>query len=312
MITLSETPKRRQIRAVLFMIVICTVFITGCTADKQDNSQAETVREFIVNKRTGRIHSPECPSVLQMSDKNKWNVSDTLLNLLKQDYVVCRRCGAGLNSSKADGFINHLLHGNLYGDEIPITASQGDYLKAIDEVSEWYVDHVPTYASRIQEEPYSKYTGQYKNYKTISLWNRGKRKSYTVLSADTEANSATFLSPDNQILRGSEKAVQNYSDCFRQIRFKRQIAYYPCDILPEDSDYNTPGDDCVRYMFTIFNRMDGQFTRKFHALTQSSYSKTNSKMIATDYEDIANGFSQLGFKIFDSTEREINLDYSRN
>ena len=30
-------------------------------------------------------------------------------------------------------------------------------------------------------------------------------------------------------------------------------------------------------------------------------------MIATDYEDIAYGFSQLGFKIFDSTEREINV-----
>ena len=302
-------PSARSMRCHLFIIlvlILCASCMTGCPAE-QGMGNADEVREYIVNQRTRKIHAPECPSVEQMSEKNKREVSDTLISLLKQDYVICRRCRAGINETGVDDLINHILHRNLYGDDIPVTATQEDYLKAIEEVSEWYVDHVPTYASKIQEEPYSECTGQYHNYKTVSLRNKGRVKSYIVLTSDTGAESTYNLSPDSQILRGSEKAAKNYSNCFRHINFERQIAYYPCDILSADSDYNTPGDDCVRYMFTIFNRMDSHFTQKFHTLTKSGYSKTNSRMIAADYEDVAYGFTQLGFKIYDSTEREINV-----
>ena len=186
-----------------------------------------------------------------MSENNKLCVSDTLLNLLKQDYVICRRCRAGLTGSDEDTAAHRFFHRNLYGDEIEITATREDYLKSVKETGEWYVNHVPTYASVIQDESRSKYNGDLKNYKEYSLKNKGKTSVHCVLSVDTDALDIALLTPDDQILRGSENAAINYRDCLRQIGFRRKIAYYPCDFLDEKSDYNKPGDDCVRYLFAV-------------------------------------------------------------
>jgi hypothetical protein len=243
-----------------------------------------------------------------MREKNKFFVSDTLLNLLKQDYVICRRCRAGIVKSQADKTLGHFFHDNLYGDEIEITATPEDYLNAVDETGEWYVNHVPTYASKIQDEPYSRYNGALKNYKEYSLRNKGKTSIHRVLSSDTDAASTAHLNPGDQILRGTENAAVYYEDCLRQIDFKKHIAYYPCDFLGKESDYNKPGDDCVRYLFAIFNRMDSQFTKKYELLTKSTFSRTDSRTMATDHKDIAYGFVNLGFEIFDTVPRKIDVD----
>jgi hypothetical protein len=54
--------------------------------------------------------------------------------------------------------------------------------------------------------------------------------------------------------------------------------------------------------------MDSQFTKKYALLTRSSYSRTDSKTMATDYWDIAYGFVNLGFKIYDKEEGIIDVD----
>ena len=295
--------------AILISIIIGASCFTGCAADHTTPSDPENeVREYVVNKRTGKIHSPACSSIDKMSEKNKLFVSDTLLSLLKQDYVICRRCRAGIIKSRKTEMLDRIFHGNLYGDEIEITASHEDYLKAVDETGEWYVNHVPTYASRIQDEPYSKYNGDLKNYRNYDLKNKGKTSTHRALSSDVDANSISDLKPDDLILRGTENAASYYNNCLKQIDFERQIAYYPCDFLGKESDYNKPGDDCVRYLFAVFNRMDSQFTKKYALLTKSSYSRTDSKTMATDYWDIAYGFVNLGFKIYDKEEGIIDVD----
>lgn len=300
-----------QLKIILIMILVSIFCLSGCSKAK-DPSQDNTVREYVVNKRTGKIHSHDCPSVLQMSAKNKLLVSDTLLNLLKQDYVICRRCRAGASKTKANGKFQRLFYKNLYVDEIEINASKGDYLKAINEMSEWYVDHVPTYASYIQDESYSDYDGNYQNYREYKMTNKGNTGMHIVLTPDTNAGNASSLRPTDQILRGTENAALNYLDHFKQIDFERKIAYYPCELLSPDSDYNKAGDDCVRYLFTIFSRMDSQFVKKYALLTRSSYSRTDSATMATNYEDIAYGFINLGFKIYDTEEQEVDVDGDNN
>ena len=297
---------RKYFTIIFISFSICVSFISGCSSEQLPAQ--EEAREYVINKRTGKIHDPSCSSVSLMSEKNKLFVSDTLLNLLKQDYVICRRCRAGIKKSGTGETLDRLLHGNLYADDVKITASCEDYLRAIDEMGEWYVNHVPTYASGIQTEPFSKYNGDLQNYKKYELKNKGKSSTYLVLSSDADSPGTSHLKADTQVLRGTENAASNYQDCFDQIDFEQKIAYYPCDLLSQVSDYNKPGDDCVRYLFAVFNMMDSQFTQKYSLMTGSSYSRTNSAKIATDYKDIVYGFINLGFKIYDTEERIIDVN----
>ncbi len=288
-------------------ILICISILFGCSTDNKQISD-NTTNEYIVNQHTGKIHSKDCPSVRQMIPKNKLQVSDSLLNLLKKDYTICRRCQAGIKKTGVSKSIHQLFHSNLYGKNIEISASLEEYLDSVDKVGEWYVEHVPTYASSIQDEPYSKYTGNLQNYKIYSMRNKGHTADHRVPSSEATENRIQSLKPDDQILRGTEKAAINYINCFRQIYFKKKIAYYPCDFLNTESDYNMPGDDCVRYLFAVFNKMDSQFTKKYAMLTKSSYSRTDSTTMATDYWDIAYGFINLGFRIYDSEPGIIDAD----
>ena len=298
---------KKPLSIFLMMSFVFMACLSGCSSD-QTVGQINEVREYVVNQRTGKIHIPTCSSVSRMSEKNKLFLSDTLLSLLQQRYVICRRCRAGIQKSQVDETFNHLFHRNLYVDEIEITASRNDYLRAIDEMGEWYVNHVPTYASKIQDEDFSNYTGNLVNYKEYRLKSGWKTSTQLALSLDPEAPSTASLHPNDQILRGTENAAVYYRDYFKQIDFDGKIAYYPCDFFSESSDYNQPGDDCVRYLFAIFNRMDSQFTSKYAQLTKKSYSKTDSSLIAKDYGDVAYGFVNLGFEIYDVKPDKISVD----
>lgn len=230
-----------------------------------------------MNKRSGKIHSSTCASVELMSDKNKETTKETLLELLKKEYTICRKCKAGLNKPRNEEIIDNILHDNLYVEDVKIVSTYKDYLNAVNTMGEWYVNHVPTYASKLQTEAFSKYSGDLSHYKEYVLKHKGETNTYIVLSSAEDAQSTGLLSGDALILRGSEKAALNYKDAFDQIDFEKRIAYYPCDLLDQSSDYNKPGDDCVRYLFAVFNIMDNEFTQKYSLLTKTSFSKTNSK-----------------------------------
>lgn len=81
----------------LVVVLICIVLLGGCsmhhgedTMDVKAFQQATQLREYIVNKRTGKIHSTECSAVSLMSEKNKLQLSNTsLLELVKQGYILC-------------------------------------------------------------------------------------------------------------------------------------------------------------------------------------------------------------------------------
>ena len=299
---------KHTFRIFIFIIVIAALLeFTGCTKAYEDVTLKDSITEYVINKRTGKIHTPNCSAVSRMSEKNKLKVKDTIDSLLKQDYVICRICRAGIKKTWIDG----LFHSNLYGDEIEISASYEDYLKSIDEMSEWYVNHVPTYQKEIQLEKFDKnenYGDAIVGYKEYELKIDGKIESFKVLSSSQDAISLRFLKDGEQILCASEEAVNNYLENFDDIDFDRYLAYYPCNLLNEVKDYNKPGDDCVRYIFAVFNNMDADFNKKYTQLTKKTYENTNSSTIALDHSDVAYGFINLGFEIYDAREQIVDVN----
>lgn len=301
----TKKGKSNQILICFIAAFVCLCFAGVCSSNV--SAARNDDRNYILNKKTRKIHSIDCPSVKQMSEKNKISTSENLTNLIKQDYVVCRKCRAGIIKSGAGDAWDRFFYPGLYAEEEEIIATYEDYLSAINEMSEWYVDHVPTYASRIQDEKLLLYKGNLHNFKEIDLRNRLRTRQHIVVSSDKEAKSISLLDRDTLIMRSCENAAVNYQDNYKRIKFNSRIAYYPCELLSEGSDYSTPGDDCVRYIFAVFNMMDSQFTKKYAHLTRKSYRKTDSRMLTNDHENIAYGFVNLGFYIYDSKEYVIDV-----
>lgn len=96
----------------LFLYIIVSLCITGCekgdiTLNNTDNNNYtavstevtttyETVTTikitYIVNINTGKFHYPDCPSVEQMNDNNKWEYSGDRDDLVSRGYKPCKKC----------------------------------------------------------------------------------------------------------------------------------------------------------------------------------------------------------------------------
>ena len=67
-------------------------------ADTSANNQpvggdfATTSRDFVVNTNSRKIHLPSCSSVNDMKEKNKWEYTGTLNELIEKGYSPCGRC----------------------------------------------------------------------------------------------------------------------------------------------------------------------------------------------------------------------------
>lgn len=89
------------------------------------------------------------------------------------------------------------------------------------------------------------YSGDIRNYIVYEFNN----KIYNVISIKSEAESIDNLSQNLCIVSAKESAIVNYKNNYNKIDFKKNIAYYPCDLLGKSKDYYMPGDDCVRLFF---------------------------------------------------------------
>ena len=81
-----------QLFALLTMLALSVVFLGGCADDLQTKPDRDEKNEFVLNTRTGKIHSPNCSAVGQMKEKNKKVVSDNLSvssynSMLEKDYT---------------------------------------------------------------------------------------------------------------------------------------------------------------------------------------------------------------------------------
>lgn len=290
----------KELSLLLIIALIC--MLCGCSKVEPDN-QGNIQKEYILNIRSRKIHAPSCFYVERMREQNKKSTQDTLLHLVQEGYVICRKCRAGITKKDKSEKIDRKNYPNLYVEDVVELSTLENYHDAISEMGEWYVNHIPTYAGRIQEEELTKYKGTLTEYREYKL----NGKKYNVLTED-KALPMSELEQDTLITRGTESAIQYYEEEYESIKFKSRIAYYPCDLLKDCMDYNMPGDDCTRYMFAVLNRMDNKFTEKYKKLTRTEYSKTNSEALATDVKDIAFGMISLGFQLFGSEEKIVDVN----
>ena len=103
-------------------------------------------RDFVVNKRSLKIHIEDCSSVSKMSERNKLFINNSLENLINSGYNICKRCKAGVKR-KHENVARTLedIENFLFGNEDISFKSYDEYLKSIDEMGEWYVNHIATY-----------------------------------------------------------------------------------------------------------------------------------------------------------------------
>ena len=123
-------------------------------------------KKYIVNKRSIKIHIEECHSVSRMSERNKLQINNSIENLLNDGYFICNRCKAGVK--RKNEFIASSLEdieNILFGSEDITLKTYDEYLKSIDEMGKWYVEHVSTYETNPDEDATETAKEYYQNNK---------------------------------------------------------------------------------------------------------------------------------------------------
>ena len=145
--------------------IVGVTYIVNIPIDYEINLMTE-YRNYIVNKRSLKIHIEECHSVSRMSERNKLQINNSLENLLNDGYFICNRCKAGVK--RKNEFIASSLESIenvLFGSEDITLKTYDEYIKSIDEMGRWYVEHIATYETKPDEDATKTAKEYYKNNK---------------------------------------------------------------------------------------------------------------------------------------------------
>ena len=140
-------------------------YIVKIPIDYEINLMAEH-KDYVVNKRSLKIHIAECHSVSRMSERNKLQINNSIENLLNDGYFICNRCKAGVkrkNEFIASSLEN--IENLLFGNEEITFKTYDEYLNSIDEMGKWYVEHIATYETKPDEDATKTAKEYYQNNK---------------------------------------------------------------------------------------------------------------------------------------------------
>ncbi len=98
----------RKTFPVFLLCIFISASLTSCKKNQSnneiiDNISYTTVAEtskttsevkitYIVNVNTKKFHCPDCPSVEQMSEHNKWEYIGNRNDLISSGYKPCKKC----------------------------------------------------------------------------------------------------------------------------------------------------------------------------------------------------------------------------
>lgn len=287
------------------ILYVMTIFMSSCYA-KANASIYKESKQYVLNKSSKKIHISLCNSVIIMNDRNKKEVNDSLENLVNNGYSICKNCNAGIKKNFILEFFNN-------DDSFDLPTFE-EYKNAIDIMGEWYVNHVPTYQTELESENISNYSGPIKYYKEYKLSNvcHGKKETinnYYVLSTDSNASNISSIEPNSKILAGSENAVKFYKSNYIFInKYKRKDTYYyPCNLINNSiGSYDKPGDDCVRFVFSVMNLANRSMVNEISKKSKIKWSHINVEKLLNNLK-VEKALLQLGFEIYDS---KINSNYN--
>ena len=214
--------KMRKIKIIIMCIIVSIVF-SGC----HEADSITEIKIYIANTNSMKVHDKNCASAKLISEKNRLEIIDTLSNICAKGYKICKNCRCGL--SKKYVYLRY---------ELP---SRDEYLKAIDTMGEWYINHIPTYQTELEQEEIVDYENNQFYVKEYTLLNRYKKEKetksqYLVLTNDLNGENLSIYEKDKLVLRGTENAVKYYKENYNNIKpfIPKDLYYYPCKYL-EDS-----------------------------------------------------------------------------
>ena len=297
---------KNKIKLLLTLYMI--VMVTSCGTYNVDVTKVDY---YLVNKRSLKIHSLDCDVINLMSEHNKKEVHDSIEHLVDNGYIICEKCKAH-KRQKFLGFIDNPFREKEYLIDLEDLPSRDEYLNAINEIGEWYINHVPTYQGKLSEEKLSDYEGKDKYYKKYNLkskkvsmkyFTKESSKDYIVITSNDNENKIDELNANTDILKAKEEAIINYNNNYRKIDIKKHQAYYPCDYINDSKDnYKKAGDDCVRFFFTVMNSFDKEFTYRFNKITNKKWSQINTNLMFSNRNKIVKCMELNGFQVYDAYE----------
>ena len=309
---------RKQIRKIIYFIIV--LILAGSAYGSLSNGGSKRINDsnitYLLNTRTKKVHSKDCGVGKRSKEKNKQLKTDSLANIVKDGYTICGDCNAGVRKSFLTNIFNRFSDTvNVDYDDI-ILPTKEEYLEAVEEIGEWYVDHIPTYCRKLQEEDLQDYNGIDKNVDSIKLKSKNqlsnKTKEYKYITSKETNITIYNMNSEDKILRANEKAVMNYDRYYDNVTKRGGILQYPCEYIEYANDYNKAGDDCVRYVFTVLNSIDPQFVSRIAKTSKYQWSNINTKLLYKDTDRMAKSLLKNGFEIFDSTialqTKEITIE----
>ena len=309
---------RKQIRKIIYFIIV--LILAGSAYGILSNDGSKRINDsnitYLLNTRTKKVHSKDCGVGKRSKEKNKQLKTDSLANIVKDGYTICGDCNAGVRKSFLTNIFNRFSDTvNVDYDDI-ILPTKEEYLEAVEEIGEWYVDHIPTYCRKLQEEDLQDYNGIDKNVDSIKLKSKNqlinKTKEYKYITSKETNITIYNMNSEDKILRANEKAVMNYDRYYDNVTKRGVILQYPCEYIEYANDYNKAGDDCVRYVFTVLNSIDPQFVSRIAKTSEYQWSNINTKLLYKDTDRMAKSLLNNGFEIFDSTialqTKEITIE----
>ena len=287
------------------------LIITSCTNGSVDVIKKD---DYLVNKRSLKIHSLDCDSISLMREHNKKEVHESIEYLVKNGYIVCEKCKAR-KRKKLLGIIDNPFRKKEFVIDTEDLPSKSEYLDAITKIGEWYINHIPTYQGKLSEENLYDYKGNDKYYKEYNLKTKNVKmkifanettKKYKVISTNSNAKKLEELNKNTNVLKAKEEAIINYKNNYSKIDIKASQAYYPCEYINDSKDsYKKAGDDCIRFFFTIMNSFDKEFTYRFSTIVKEKWSQVNTAKLYNDRGKYAKAMTMNGFEVYDITSGKI-------
>lgn len=312
-----ELMTRKQITKIIYFFIL--LILIGIGSFILNDNSSEIMRNdtitYLLNTRSKKVHSKDCGVGQRSKDKNKQYRTDALTNIVSDGYTICGDCNAGIKKSFITNIINMFDdHINVDYDDIELPTRE-EYLKAVENIGEWYINHIPTYCKVLQEEAKEEYNGIEKYIDKIELETKNrlfnKSVKYNYLTENNTSITIDDLSINDKVLRANENAIYNYSKEYSQINVKGGILQYPCEFITESPQYNKAGDDCVRYLFTVLNSIDPQFVERIAKTSKKKWSNINTGLICNNKDIFANAMLKNGFIIYDSDEDMLEKSINR-
>ena len=258
----------KKIMFITMLIILCF----SCTNQKQkelastdiiksvENEVVEGEYRYIINKRTGKIHTYHHGMNSGMSDNNRLFTNDSLEIILQDESKdLCRTCWAGIKTnlrSYDDNALDTIEKFMRLSEFAEIDMETQKFLMCIFEVGEWYVDNVYTYLGGKETVASISETAQ--KLASASAQNRWQKYLETYSNKNVFRSESKIMPVAyDEKLNVPTKMVTYKCDLFESVNYPKGKKYdikTTDNILIYENVYknNFVSDDCSKFAAAVY------------------------------------------------------------